>query len=105
MAGVGISDCYRGHEGVRQLYADLDDAFDDWRWTIRAVADGGDRLAIGGEFVGYGRSSGAKTDLSDGATAVRLSARGLVAWQEWFIEDGWEKALGTVGLSEQDTHQ
>jgi hypothetical protein len=105
MAGVGISDCYRGHEGVRRLYADLDDAFGDWRWTIRAVADGGDRLAIGGEFAGYGRSSGVKTDLIDGATAMRLSARGLVVWQEWFVEDGWEKALAAVGLSEQDAHQ
>src|SRR3954452_10112598 len=35
MSGVGISDCYRVHEAIRALYADLDDAFSDWRWTIR----------------------------------------------------------------------
>jgi hypothetical protein len=106
MSGVGISDCYRGHEGVRSLYADLDEAFDDWRWTIRAVADGGNRIAVRGDFVGYGRSSGVKTTLNDGGTAVRFSARGLIVWQEWFVEqNGWKKALAAVGLSEQDPHQ
>jgi hypothetical protein len=101
MAGVGIDDCYRGFDGIRNLYADLDDAFDDWWWTIRAVADGGDRLAVRGDFVGYGRSSGVKTVLNDGGTAVKLSTRGLVTWQEWFVENGWDRALEAVGLSEQ----
>jgi hypothetical protein len=65
------------------------------------VVDGGDRIAIRGDFVGYGRSSGVKIDLTDGGTAIRLSARGLVTWQEWFAEqDGWEKTLGAVGLTE-----
>ena len=101
MAGVGMSDCYFGHEGIRNLYADLDDAFDDWRWTASAVADGGDRIAIGGAFVGYGRTSGVKTALDNGGTAVKLSSRGLVTWQEWFVEDGWERALAALGLSAQ----
>jgi hypothetical protein len=100
MAGVGMSDCYRGFDGIRNLYADLDDAFENWWWTIRAVADGGDRLAVRGDFVGYGRSSGVKTALNDGGTAVKLSARGLVVWQEWFVENGWGRALEAVGLSE-----
>ena len=98
MSGVGVSDCYRGHDGVRTLYADLDEAFEDWSWTIREVTDSGDRLAIRGDFVGYGRTSGVKTALSDGATAIKFSARGLVTWQEWFVEpDGWQKALAVIG--------
>ena len=101
MSGVGISDCYRGHEGIRTLYADLDEAFDDWAWTIRGVADGGDRLALRTDFVGYGRSSGVETAVNDGGTAVKLSARGVIVWQEWFVEqDGWSKALEAVGLTE-----
>ena len=100
MAGVGISDCYRGHDGVRALYADIDEAFDDWGWTIRGVADGGDRVAVRGDFVGYGRGSGAETTILSGGTAVKLSDRGLIVWQEWFVEqDGWTKALEAVGLS------
>jgi hypothetical protein len=30
MTGVGISECYRGHAGIRALYADLDEAFERW---------------------------------------------------------------------------
>jgi len=105
MAGVGLRDCYRGHDGVRALYADLDEAFAQWSWTIRAIADGGDRYAIRTDFVGYGLTSGAKTVLADGGTAVRLSSRALITWQEWFVErGGWETALEAVGLSEQDAH-
>lgn len=101
MAGVGIDDVYRGHDGIRALYADLDEAFDDWRWDIRAVADGGDRLAFKGDFVGYGRGSGAKTELSSGGTALRLSDRGRVEWQKWFVaQDGWAEALAAAGLSD-----
>ena len=99
MSGVGISDCYRGHDGIRALYADLDAAFADWGWTVRGVVDGGDRLAIRADFVGYGRGSGAETTLNDGGTAVRLSPTGAVVWQEWFAEpDGWNKALEAVSL-------
>ena len=99
MSGVGIRDCYRGHEGIRTLYSDLDDAFADWAWTASAVADGGDRIAVRGDFVGYGRSSGVQTAVKDGGTAIKFSARGLVAWQEWFAEqDGWTKALEAAGL-------
>jgi SnoaL-like protein len=101
MAGVGISDCYRGHNGIRALYADLDDAFNDWNWTIRAVVDGGDRVAVRGDFLGYGRGSGAETAVPSGGTAAKVSDRGLVIWQEWFVQqDGWKKALEAVGLSE-----
>jgi ketosteroid isomerase-like protein len=101
MSGVGISDCYRGHAGIRALYTDLDEAFEDWRWTIRAIVDGGDRVAVRADFVGHGRGSGAETAVVSGGTAVKLSDRGLAAWQEWFAEqDGWTKALEAVGLSE-----
>lgn len=101
MAGVGISDCYRGHEGIRSLYADLDDAFDDWSWTIREVVDGGERIAVRADFVGYGRSSGVQTAITNGGTAVRFSPRGLVVWQEWFADqDAWTQALKAAGLSE-----
>jgi ketosteroid isomerase-like protein len=101
MSGVGISQCYRGHDGIRALYADLDEAFDGWWWTIRSVVDGGDRIAVRTDFVGYGRGSGAETTVTDGGTAIRLSDRGQATWQEWFAEQGgWTKALKAVGLSE-----
>ena len=101
MSGVGIGGCYRGHEGVRVLYADVDGAFEAWSWTIRAVVDGGDRLAIRADFLGVGRGSGVSTTLVDSGTAMRLSERGAVSWQEWFVEqNGWQKALEAAGLSD-----
>ena len=101
MSGVGIGGCYRGHEGVRALYADVDGAFEAWSWTIRAVVVAGDRLAIRADFLGVGRGSGVSTTLMDSGTAMRLSTRGAVSWQEWFVEqNGWQKALEAAGLSD-----
>jgi ketosteroid isomerase-like protein len=101
MSGVGIGGCYRGHEGVRALYADVDEAFEEWRWTIRSMVDGGDRLAIGADFFGVGRGSGVVTTVKGAGTAFRLSTGGTAIWQEWFVEqNGWQKALEAAGLSE-----
>jgi ketosteroid isomerase-like protein len=94
MAGVGIRDRYVGHEGIRELYADIDDAYRDWAWTIRAVVDAGDRLAVRTDFLAHGRSSGAETTLSDAGTLVTFSPRGKAARQEWFVESGgWRDAM------------
>jgi ketosteroid isomerase-like protein len=104
MTGVGLSDCYRGHPGIRALYADLDDAFIEWKWTIGSVVDRGDRLAIQTDFAGRGRGSGARTEVANGGTVVRLSPRGLVTWQEWFVErEGWEKAIEALDLAGEGT--
>ena len=74
-------------------------------WDVRAIADGGDRIAVQADFVGYGRGSGVQMAVNGGGTAIRLSPRGLVAWQEWSAEQGGSrKALEAVGLSEQDAH-
>jgi hypothetical protein len=99
MAAVGVDECYLGHDGVRRLYADVDEVFENWRWIIRGMVDGGATLAIRADFVGVGRGSGVRTELTDSGTAMRLSSRGRISWQEWFVEqDGWEKTLAASGL-------
>jgi hypothetical protein len=101
MTGVGIRDRYIGHQGIRELYADLDGAWSDWSYAIRAVVDCTDRVAVRADFLGRGRSSGAETTLDDVGMVVELSTRGKVARQEWFVESGgWREALEAVGLSE-----
>jgi SnoaL-like domain len=101
MSGVGMHGCYRGHEGVRALYAEVDEVFSQWRWTIRSVVDGGDRLAVRADFFGLGRGSGVETTIKDAGTAIRFSARSTITWQEWFVEqNGWSDALEAAGLSE-----
>ena len=95
-----VGERYLGHDGVRAIYSDLDDAFGTWAWTIRASRSRRPSGGSGG-LRGHGRSSGAQTTLSNGGTAVKLSGRGRIVWQEWFVEDdGWKKALEAVGLSE-----
>jgi ketosteroid isomerase-like protein len=101
MDSVGVGGCFRGREGVRALYREIDDAFDPWGWTIDRLVDSGDRLAVRGDFVGYGRGSGVKTELTSGGTVMELSSRGKIARQEWFVEqNGWQRALEAAGLSE-----
>jgi SnoaL-like domain len=101
MDSVGVGGCFRGREGVRALYREIDDAFDPWGWTIDRLVDSGDRLAVRGDFVGYGRGSGVKTELTSGGTLMEISSRGKIARQEWFVEqNGWERVLEAAGLSE-----
>ena len=100
MQTVGVGGCFRGREGVRALYGEIDDAFDRWEWTIDRLVDGGDLLAARGDFVGYGRGSGVKTELTSGGTVMELSSRGKIARQEWFVEqNGWQRTLKAAGLS------
>ena len=57
MDSVGVGGCFRGREGVRALYGEIDDAFDRWEWTIDRLVDGGDRVAVIGDFVGTGAAA------------------------------------------------
>ena len=59
------------------------------------------RVAVRGDFVGFGRGSGAKTEVTSGGTVMELSSRGKIARQEWFVEqNGWQRVLEAAGLSE-----
>ena len=97
MAGVGVGERYVGHDGIRELFADIDGAYGDWGYTIRSVVDSGDRMAVRTDVAGRGRSSGVETALTDAATLVAFSPRGRVARQEWFVESvGWREAIETL---------
>jgi ketosteroid isomerase-like protein len=101
MDGVGVGGCVRGRDGLRALYGEIDDAFERWSWTIDRLIDGGDRIGLKGDFVGYGRGSGVKTEVTSGGTVMELSSRGKIARQEWFVEqNGWQRVLEAMGLSE-----
>jgi hypothetical protein len=57
--------------------------------------------AVRGDFVGYGRDSGAKTELISGGTLMELSSRGKIARQEWFVEqNGWQRVIEAMSLPE-----
>jgi ketosteroid isomerase-like protein len=58
----GEATVYRGHEGVRELYRDLDDAFTELEADQSEFRDLGEQVVAIGHFQGRGRESGASTE-------------------------------------------
>jgi ketosteroid isomerase-like protein len=101
-AAVGVDERYSGHDGVRAWVLELRDIFDEPRWTVERVADGGDRIVAAGNLTVRGKASGVEVDLQ-WATAYYLSARGKVGRQECYWHDAWEQALEAARLSDPST--
>ena len=97
MLGVGVGGCFRGREGVRALYDEIDSAFEHWSWTIDRLVDAGDRVAVRGDFVAYGRGSGVKVELRAGGTMMELRDGRTIAMKEFTDRS---EALAAVGLPE-----
>ena len=58
----GEATVYRGHEGVRELYRDLDEAFTELQAEQSKFRDLGEQVVAMGHFRGRGRESGASTE-------------------------------------------
>jgi ketosteroid isomerase-like protein len=98
---LGIRHSYQGPQGIRDYIEEFNDVFSEWSWTLRALVDAGDRLAIQFDLVGRGRTSGAETRVIGAGIAVHRSTRGKIDWQHFFVKsDGWSDALEAAGLSE-----
>ena len=54
----GEAAVYRGHEGIRELYKDLYEAFSDFRIEFAEFRDLGDRVVAIGRWVTCGEESG-----------------------------------------------
>jgi ketosteroid isomerase-like protein len=58
----GEATVYRGHEGVREVLRELDEAFTELEGEQSEVRDLGEQVIAIGHFRGRGRESGAKTE-------------------------------------------
>jgi ketosteroid isomerase-like protein len=58
----GEATVYRGHEGVRELYRDFDEAFTELQAEQSEFRDLGEQVVATGHFRGRGRESGASTE-------------------------------------------
>ena len=58
----GKATVYRGHEGVRALWRDLDDAFEERRVEFAEIRDLGDRILATGRLHIRGKGSGAEAE-------------------------------------------
>ena len=62
VAMIGETSVYRGHEGVRQFFRDLDDAFSEFQLEISEIRDLGDRTVSFGHLHGRGKASRAEVE-------------------------------------------
>jgi ketosteroid isomerase-like protein len=53
---------YRGHDGMRRLFGDFDDEFDDLRFDVEELIDASDQVIVTIRIGGRGRASGAPVD-------------------------------------------
>jgi ketosteroid isomerase-like protein len=58
----GETTVYRGHERVRELYRDIDEAFTEAQAELSEIRDLGERVVAIGHLRGRGRESGAETE-------------------------------------------
>jgi ketosteroid isomerase-like protein len=58
---IGEAAPFHGHEGVREMFRDIDEAFVDLQFTVDEVQDLGDKLFATGTWRARGRESGAES--------------------------------------------
>ena len=74
---------YRGHDGFRALFRNIDALFEDLRWEPVEYIDAGDNLIVMTRTFGRGRGSGVEVE----ATVAHL----------WTIRDGKASRLRMLG--------
>jgi ketosteroid isomerase-like protein len=92
----GEATVFRGHDGVREMLRDLNEAFGDIHIEISEIRDLGDRLVAIGHIRTLGKASGAETEtplalVTEIKNGKTISIRGYLDHAE---------ALEAVGLRE-----
>jgi uncharacterized protein len=91
-----LAGTYHGHDRVRTLLARFTEIFDEARYEIDELLDGGDSVVALGRFRVRGAQSGA-TGTQPIAVVVKVRDGKLVAYRAYFDR---EQALEAVGLRE-----
>ena len=86
-------DCYRGHQEYRDLFLEVDDAWNDWWWAVRKVLVADERTVVAQlDLTGRGRVSGAEVTINGAGSVYHLSPRGRIRRQDFLIEQGgWKR--------------
>ncbi len=56
-------DVYRGYEGFERLVGVIEDVWDDFRFEVHDLIDGGDQVVAEVSVLGTGRGSGVETEM------------------------------------------
>ena len=87
---------YRGHEGVRDLWRDLDDAFEARRVEYTEIRELGGRVLATGRLHARGKGSGAEVESPYGIVCDFENGKAIRV--RTFLDA--DKALEAAGLSE-----
>ncbi len=87
---------FHGHDGVREVWRGLIDAFEDFRAEPAEVFDLGDSLLVATRYQGHGSGSGVPVDIP--LFQVFRLRRGRAVWQKDFSDRN--EALEAAGLRE-----
>ena len=90
---LGLPERYYGHQGFVDVWSDMQQDMDDFRFQPEQIIDLGARVALRGTLVGRGRASGALTRQTAGFI-YHFSPRGLVALQE--LHWTWQNVLDAL---------
>jgi ketosteroid isomerase-like protein len=91
---TGMRSVYEGHRGLRDLSADLREAFDEMAREPREIVDAGDRAVVLGRIHTRARQSGVELDSPVGD--VGWVEHGLIVRQCVFLD--WNAALRSAGI-------
>jgi ketosteroid isomerase-like protein len=94
----GEQTVFRGHDGIRDMLRDLNEAFDEIHIEISEIRDLGDRLVAIGRTRTRGKASGAETDTP--LAFVTTVKNGKTISLQAYLDP--KQALAAVGLSEHD---
>lgn len=93
---LDLDEVFYGHDGYRQMWQQMSDAFEDLRLEPKEILDLGDRFLLTVQATGHGSGSGVPVTLP--LFQLFSIRRGLVVWQRDFGD--LSEALQAAGLSE-----
>jgi ketosteroid isomerase-like protein len=91
---------YRGREGVRRWFRQMDEVWDDWRFEPERFFDAGTRVVVFVRVSGVAKQGGPAVAIS--AAHVLTLRDGRITRADIFLDRS--DALEAAGLSEQDAH-
>jgi ketosteroid isomerase-like protein len=96
----GEQTVFRGHDGVREMLRDLDEAFGEINIEMTEIRDLGDRLVAIGRTRTRGKASGVETDTP--LAFVTKIRKGKTILLRAYLDPN--QALEAAGLTEHDAH-
>jgi ketosteroid isomerase-like protein len=99
--GWALEATYRGYEGLRQWWDDLEEAFSDFTMQVEEIIPvDGERVLTEQRFIGHFRKTEIRFD-APWASVVTVKG-GRITSAVGYVSK--RRALKAVGLSEQDAH-